>query len=115
MITRTIYENNGVVGAVCHGPAALTNVKLSNGRFLVQDKVLTSFTNKEEKYIKLHKVVPFLLEDELEKKGGVFKSVDNWQANVQVDQRLVTGQNPASTGKLAEEMIRLLLNKTSAK
>lgn len=115
MITRKIYENNGIVGAVCHGPAALTNIKLSNGEFLVKGKVLTSFTNKEEKYIKLHRVVPFLLQDELEKKGGVFKSVDNWQPNVQVDQRLVTGQNPASTGKLAEEMIRLLVNKSVVK
>ncbi|PIF46267.1 putative intracellular protease/amidase [Chryseobacterium sp. 52] len=115
MITRTIYENNGVVGAVCHGPAALTNVKLSNGQFLVQGKVLTSFTNNEEKSIKLHKVVPFLLQDELQKKGGIFKPLANWQANVQVDQRLVTGQNPASTGKLAEEMIRLLVDKTSGK
>lgn len=112
MITRTIYENNGVVGAVCHGPAALTNVKLSNGRFLIQGKVLTSFTNKEEREIELDKVVPFLLQDELQKKGGMFKPLANWQSNVQVDQRLVTGQNPASTGKLAEEMIRLLKNKS---
>lgn len=114
-ITRTIYEKNGVVGAVCHGPAALTNIKLSNGQFLVQGKVLTSFTNKEEKEAELDKVVPFLLQDELQKKGGVFKTGANWQSNVQADQRLVTGQNPASTGKLAEEMIRLLKNKPAAK
>lgn len=115
MITRTIYENNGLVGAVCHGPAALTNVKLSNGSFLVQGKVLTSFTNKEEKDIKLDKVVPFLLQDELQKRGGIFKPLTNWQSNVQTDERLVTGQNPASTEKLAEEMIRLLANKSSGK
>ncbi|MCX2449639.1 hypothetical protein OQX61_00010 [Pedobacter sp. PLR] len=47
--------------------------------------------------------------------GGIFKPLANWQSNVQTDQRLVTGQNPASTGKLAEEMIRLLADKTSGK
>lgn len=67
------------------GPAALRNVKLSNGQFLVQGKVLTSVSNKEEKEAEMDKVVPFLLQDELEKKGEVFKRVANGQINVQAD------------------------------
>ena len=109
-IVRTIYENGGVVGAVCHGPAALVNVKLSSGRYLVTGKQLTSFTDQEEREIKLEGVVPFLTQSALENRGGNFRAAANWEVNVQTDQRLVTGQNPASTRKMAEEMIRLLQN-----
>ncbi|WP_413626425.1 nuclear transport factor 2 family protein [Luteibacter sp. Lutesp34] len=107
-IARTIYENGGVVGAVCHGPAALLNVKLSNGQYLVAGKTVTSFTDREEREIKLDGVVPFLTQRALKNKGAKFRSAANWEANVQADGRLVTGQNPASTRKVADEMIRLL-------
>ena len=109
-IVRTVYENGGVVGAVCHGPAALINVKLTDGKYLVAGKKLTSFTDQEEREIKLENVVPFLTQSELESRGGNFRAVANWKVNVQTDQRLVTGQNPASARKVAEEMIRLLQN-----
>lgn len=107
-IARTIYEHGGVVGAVCHGPAALINVKLTNGRYLVAGKTVTSFTDREEREIKLDRVVPFLTQRALENKGATFRAATNWEANVQADGRLVTGQNPASTKKVADEMIRLL-------
>lgn len=114
-IVRTIYENGGVVGAVCHGPAALINVRLSNGQYLVAGKNLTSFTDQEEREIKLEGVVPFLTQSELENRGVNFRAAANWEVNVQTDQRLVTGQNPASTRKMAEEMIRLLQNSRPAR
>lgn len=107
-IVRTIYEKGGVVGAVCHGPAALVNVKLSNGRYLVAGRKLTAFTDQEEREVKLDGVVPFLTQSALESRGANFRAAANWEVNVQTDQRLVTGQNPASTKKMAEEMIRLL-------
>lgn len=109
-IARTIYENGGVVGAVCHGPAALVNVKLSGGQYLVAGKKLTSFTNQEEREARLEDVVPFLTQSQLERRGGNFAAAANWVANVQTDQRLVTGQNPASAKGVAEAMIKLLQN-----
>ncbi len=105
-ITRTIYERKGIVSAVCHGQAGLTNVKLTNGEYLVKGKVLTSFTDKEEKESGNDKTVPFLLETMLKSRGAMFKGKPNWQQNVQVDGKLITGQNPASAKYIAEEIIK---------
>ncbi|MGD1839361.1 MAG: nuclear transport factor 2 family protein [Thermonemataceae bacterium] len=106
-LTSTIYEQGGVVAAVCHGPSGLLNVKLNDGSYLVKGKKLTAFTNEEEKAAKQDKNVPFLLESALEAREAVFVGADNWQENVVVDGRLVTGQNPASAHKMALEIIKL--------
>lgn len=107
-ITKVIYENKGIVAAVCHGTSGLVNVQLSNGEYLIKDKKLTSFTDNEERAAKQDEVVPFLLESTLKERGAIFYGVDNWQKNVVVDQQLVTGQNPASAHSLALEIINLL-------
>ena len=60
-ITKEIFENGGIVSAVCHGPAALVNVRLSNGEFLISGKQVTGFTNEEENAVELEAIVPFLL------------------------------------------------------
>lgn len=104
-ITRQIYENNGVVSAVCHGPAGLVNVKLSDGSYLVSGKKVNAFTNEEEIAVKLEEVVPFLLEDKLIERGAKFEKSDLWQQHVAVDQRLVTGQNPQSAKGVGEAVL----------
>lgn len=68
-IAQTIYENGGVVSAVCHAPAALLNVKLSNGELLIKGRKINSFTNEEEKFLNTDSIVPFMLETELKKRG----------------------------------------------
>ncbi|MEO8900405.1 MAG: type 1 glutamine amidotransferase domain-containing protein [Polyangiaceae bacterium] len=105
---RAIYEANGVVGAVCHGPAGLVNVRLSDGGYLVAGKAVTAFTNDEERAVKLEQVVPFLLETRLVERGARFEAAPNWQAKVVISERLVTGQNPASAGGVAHAMVALL-------
>ncbi|MEO1021758.1 MAG: nuclear transport factor 2 family protein [Bacteroidota bacterium] len=110
-ITKTIYENDGIVSAICHGPSGLVNIKLSNGRYLVDGKNLTSFTNDEERASKQDQVVPFMLETELMKKGAEFIGGENWAKNVVVDGRLITGQNPASAYGVAKEILQLLEQK----
>lgn len=107
-LAAAIYENNGVVSAVCHGPAALVNLKLSNGQYLVNGKRLAAFTDDEERAVKLDTVVPFLLASKLQQRGAQHIAVPNWQANVIVDERLVTGQNPASAEGVGREVARLL-------
>ena len=94
--SRNIYENGGVVSAVCHGPAALLGIKLSDGTLLIKSKKTTGFTNKEEIAVKLEKIMPFALETELIKSGAEFVGKDNWEKNVVIDGSLITGQNPAS-------------------
>lgn len=103
-----IYQQGGIVGAVCHGPTALLNVKLSGGRHLLDGKRVTGFTNDEEAAVKLTEIVPFLLESEMQSKGAIFVAAKNFKPNVVVDQRLVTGQNPASATAAAEAIVQLL-------
>jgi putative intracellular protease/amidase len=110
-IASKIYERGGVVAAVCHGPAALVNIKLSNGEYLVNGKTVATFTNAEEDAAGLTQVVPFLLETALRDRGAHVRVAPNWSENVVVDQRLVTGQNPASAKKLGAEVVRVLLKK----
>lgn len=107
-VTREIYENGGVVSAVCHGPAALVNVKLSDGRYLVAGKNVTGFTNAEEDEVQGTKIVPFLLADKLNEHGATHHAAANWSDNVVVDGRLVTGQNPASAASVGNAVIKIL-------
>lgn len=106
-ITASIYENNGVVAAVCHGPAALINVTLSNGQYLVAGKKVSAITNEEEEEedLQLTTVHPFLLQDRLIERGAKHIYGKPWEENVVVDGRLITGQNPASASKMAEKII----------
>jgi len=67
---RELFEAGSPVGAVCHGPAALVNVKLSDGTYLVAGKEVSSFTNSEEEKVGLTKVVPFLLATKFEERGA---------------------------------------------
>lgn len=106
-IIAETYERKAVVGAVCHGPVALLNVKLSDGSYLVNGKNITSFTDEEESnYAKAD--VPFLLQSALEKQGAKFHAAEPWSANSLSDGHLVTGQNPASAKGVGEKMVALL-------
>ncbi|RNC87265.1 MAG: type 1 glutamine amidotransferase domain-containing protein [Winogradskyella sp.] len=104
-IAATIYEKNGIVSAVCHGPASLVNIQLSDGSYLVDGKKVSAFTNEEETALKLETVVPFLLETKLRERGAIIEKSDLWQEQVSADDRLVTGQNPASASKLGEVVL----------
>jgi len=107
----SIYENGGVVSAVCHGPAGLLNVKLKNGDYLIKDKMVTGFSNEEETEAQMDKVVPYSLEHELKTRGAKYISVKNWGSNVVVDKRVITGQNPASAKATAEAIVDAIKQK----
>jgi putative intracellular protease/amidase len=96
------------VGAVCHAPAAIVNVRGKDGEYLVKSKHVTGFTNAEEEAVGLSNVVPFLLEDRLKERGGLYSKGADWAPYVQVDGKLVTGQNPASSRPAAQELLKLL-------
>jgi len=93
---------------VCHAPCALLNVKLPNGEPLLKGKHVTGFSNTEEAAVKLTDVVPFLLEDELTKAGGLYCKGADWGVKVQTDGLLITGQNPASSAEAARILLTLL-------
>ncbi|MER3494952.1 MAG: type 1 glutamine amidotransferase domain-containing protein [Mastigocladus sp. ERB_26_2] len=107
-IAVAIYEQGGVVGAVCHGPAGLVNLTLSDGTYLVAGKKVSCFTDEEEAAVGLSEVVPFLLAPKLIEQGATHTKAANFQKHVVVSDRLVTGQNPASATGVAEQMVKLL-------
>jgi len=109
-IIKEAYENEKVIGAVCHGPSALLNVILSDGSNLLKGKKINSFTKEEEEEDKhtLGDVIPFMLDEELIKQGAIFSNTKPFNPFVVVDGNIVTGQNPASASFVAIEMIKLL-------
>ena len=110
-IASKIYENGGIVAGVCHGPAGLVNIKLSNGKYLVDGKKINAFTNEEESAVKLTDVVPFLLENKLKERGAKFEKSGLWQNHMVTDQRVITGQNPQSAKSVGKAILKELDNK----
>jgi putative intracellular protease/amidase len=107
-IAASIYERGGVVAAVCHGPSGLVNIRLSDGKYLVDGKEVSGFTNEEEKAMGLTDIVPFLLEDKLKSRGAKYSKAAAFQKHVVVSDRLVTGQNPQSASGVGDGIAKLL-------
>lgn len=106
-LVREYYESGKIVSAVCHGPAALINVTLSNGSFLVSNRKVSAFTNKEELLLipDAAEIFPFLLQDKLVENGANFNEGFMYLNKVSKDGNLITGQNPWSTWAVAESVI----------
>ncbi len=107
LIERFLAANKPVA-AVCHATAAFLNIKDDKGDYVVKGKAVTGFSNSEEEAVQLTKVVPFLLEDELLKRGGDFQKVADWNAFAVQDGLLISGQNPASSELAAEKLLAAL-------
>ncbi|MBA3448815.1 MAG: type 1 glutamine amidotransferase domain-containing protein [Pseudaminobacter sp.] len=106
-LIEDFYNSGKPVAAVCHAPAVLQKVTYQ-GQPIVMGKRVTGFTNTEEEAVHLTDVVPFLVEDELKRLGGHYEKADDWADFTVVDGRLITGQNPSSSGSAARELIKLL-------
>lgn len=106
-MVKQYYEANKVIGAVCHGPAALVNVTLSDGSSLLDGKKVSSFTNQEELFLipDAEEIFPFLLQQKLTESGARFEEGSMYLENVVADGNVLTGQNPWSTWALSEAMI----------
>ncbi|TXK76504.1 type 1 glutamine amidotransferase domain-containing protein [Mesonia sp. K4-1] len=107
-IIESFYNHDKPVSFVCHAPAVLKNIKNSNGEPLVKGKKVTGFTNQEEDAVQLTNVVPFLLEDMLIENGGEYSKIEDWQPYAVQDGLLITGQNPASSEKVADLLMKTL-------
>ena len=103
----SFYNSGKPIALVCHSPGVLRHVKYK-GEPLVKGKRVTGFTNGEEEEVQLTKVVPFIVEDELLRLGAIFEKVRNWQPFSNVDGRLITGQNPASSTSAAQNLLSVL-------
>lgn len=107
-IVTDIYERGGIVSAICHGPAGLVNAKLSDGSYLVENKCITSFTNDEEQAVGKAEIVPYLLETALVERGANYRKVASFDPHIEVDGRLLTGQNPLSSRLLGNALVNAL-------
>lgn len=96
------------IGFVCHAPAALKDVKNTDGSPVVKGKKVTGFTNTEEAAVGLTDVVPFLVEDMLNANGGIYSKKEDWAAYAIQDGNLITGQNPASSELVAAKILESL-------
>jgi putative intracellular protease/amidase len=106
-LIEAVYNAGKPVAAVCHAPGALRRVEF-HGEPIVKGKRVTGFTNGEEEAVQLTKIVPFLVEGELKRLGGLYEKAADWASFVITDGRLVTGQNPASSKAGAEALLKLL-------
>ncbi|WP_020528338.1 type 1 glutamine amidotransferase domain-containing protein [Flexithrix dorotheae] len=109
-LIEDFYQQGKPIGAVCHAPVVFKNAKTEAGHPLVKGKKVTSFSNSEETAMGLDEIVPFLVEDELKKNGGVFSKGDDWQSYAIEDGLLITGQNPASSVMVAQLLLNQLKN-----
>ncbi|ACT06214.1 ThiJ/PfpI domain protein [Dickeya chrysanthemi Ech1591] len=96
------------IGFVCHAPGVLRHVKAANGEPLIKGRRVTGFTNSEEAAVELTDVVPFLIEDEFQKLGGLYSKGPDWHPYLVEDGTLITGQNPASSEVVAKALLKQL-------
>ncbi|WP_299204685.1 type 1 glutamine amidotransferase domain-containing protein [uncultured Amphritea sp.] len=107
-LIEAFSRQDKVVSAVCHAPSVLINAKNAQGEPLVKNRNVTGFTNTEEAAVGLTDVVPFLLEDELKKRGGLYSQGSDWAPYLVEDGLLITGQNPASSSLVAKAVLARL-------
>lgn len=96
------------VSAVCHGPAALLDVKLADGSTLLQGRRVTGFTKGEDAADALFSHMPFSLQERMEAEGATFLEQPPRSVHAETDGRLVTGQNPASAAATAAAFLTVL-------
>ena len=112
-LLESFYNSGKPIALVCHSPGVLHRVTYK-GEPLVKGKRVTGFANSEEEEVQLTKIVPFLVEDELKRLGGLYEKAPNWQSFVVIDGRLITGQNPASSTAAAQALLKILSKKTDS-
>lgn len=104
-IVEYFFNEGKLISAICHGVCALINAKGKDGFSIVKNRNMTSFTNEEEKIVKLQDLVPFSIEDELKKQGADYISKKPWIEHVEVSRNIITGQNQNSATLIAEKII----------
>ena len=110
-VIAAFYEAEKPTAVLCHGVAALIDLKLSDGSYLVEGKTVTGFANVEEDFSDRavgQRVMPFRIEDELRKRGANYVQGGLFKAFVVRDGRLITGQQQFSGAKVGEAVVAAL-------
>ncbi|KAK7057615.1 class I glutamine amidotransferase-like protein [Favolaschia claudopus] len=110
-LANKFLRSGKIVSAVCHGLAALVGVIDAEGKSIFAGKNVTGFSNQEEEILGKAKDLPFLTEDRIISLGGKYSKADTpYDPKVIVDGKLLTGQNPSSSGPLGQEILKALQN-----
>ncbi len=104
-IVEAMIRDKKPVAAVCHAPAVFRHAETEDGEPLVKGRHVTGFSNSEEAAVGLTDIVPFLVEDMLTERGGIYSKTDDWGVHVLRDGLLITGQNPASSAETARKLL----------
>lgn len=109
-LIEKMYEQGGVVAAICHGSAALANVRLAGGDYLVAGRAVTGFTAEEDAIFGKNWIgqFPFQIEGMMRERGGLWREAPLMMPGVAADGRLVTGQNPYSTALVVDAVLRAM-------
>ena len=109
-ISMEIYEqHNGIISAVCHGTAGIAHLQLQNGDYLVKGKRISGYPDEYENPDRPYfKQFPFHITKTVEQRGGTFLYSPRGEVHVEVDGRIVTGQNYQSSAPVAKAMIAIL-------
>lgn len=102
------FDSGKLISAICHGPAGLVAATRADGKPIVEGLKITSFSNAEENAIGITNKLPFLMEDKFKGQGAIYSSKPNFTENVIIDKNLITGQNPASSKAIAQEIVKYL-------
>lgn len=108
---RQFYESRKITAVFCHGVSGLVDVKLANGKYLVEGKTVTGFANIEEDYSDAfvgQQVMPWRLEDALKERGANYVQGGRFKAFCIRDGNLITGQQQYSGRKVARMVIAAL-------
>lgn len=109
-IAMHVYERDGgVISAVCHGTAGIVDLRLASGQYLVAGRRISGYPEEHEQQDAAYfRQFPFLIRRTVQARGGVFNAIDSNDPYIEIDGRLVTGQNYASAAPVAEAVVELL-------
>ncbi len=109
-IAERIYAKGGLVTAMCHGPAGLLNLKRPDGDYIVKNIKTTGYSLTEEVFYDTLLDIPFVLGEELTKRGSEYSDYGLSQGFVVTDGQVITGQNPMSSHLVGEAIAAALLD-----
>jgi putative intracellular protease/amidase len=107
-LIAAVHAAGKPIALVGHGPAALRHVAAGGGRLLLEGRRVTAFANSEEEAMGLTDSLPFLLQDELVRLGGVYSKGPDGISHVVRDGALITGQNRDSAADAAKTLLQML-------
>ena len=112
-LLQRMNERGALIASVCHGPGVFVGLRDANGAPWIAGLRVCAFSDAEEGAVGGRPKVPFLLESRLRELGAEVNVAEPWQPYVVRDGRLITGQNPQSSGPVADALSEALTERAA--